>query len=111
MKRPANYHEVGPDTQADIIDIDSIIEINGHRIVTTAADSVIYHGGTAKRNNQRRPRRRSRNHHYRWHKHRYRYRHHPPWTRNSARDTRGGIPVVAKRVNGREPDLLSFPKS
>lgn len=31
---PANYHEAGPDTQADITDIDSIIEINGGWIAT-----------------------------------------------------------------------------
>lgn len=35
MTRAANYHEVGPDTQADITDIDSIIEINGREIATT----------------------------------------------------------------------------
>lgn len=28
MKSPANYHEARPDTQSDITDIDSIIEIN-----------------------------------------------------------------------------------
>lgn len=35
MTSPANYHEAGPDTQGDITDIDSIIEINGRGIVTT----------------------------------------------------------------------------
>lgn len=35
MTSPANYHEAGPDTQEDITDIDSIIEINGRGIVTT----------------------------------------------------------------------------
>lgn len=35
MTRAANYHEAGPDTQADITDIDSIIEINGREIATT----------------------------------------------------------------------------
>lgn len=35
MTEAANYHEAGPDTQGDITDIDSIIEINGRGIVTT----------------------------------------------------------------------------
>lgn len=35
MTRAANYHEADPDTQADITDIDSIIEINGREIATT----------------------------------------------------------------------------
>jgi len=35
MTSPANYHEAGPDTQGDITDIDSIIEINSRGIVTT----------------------------------------------------------------------------
>lgn len=44
MTSPANYHEAGPDTQGDITDIDSIIEINGREIATTLETPVIYHG-------------------------------------------------------------------
>lgn len=51
MTRAANYHEAGPDTQADITDIDSIIEINGREIATTVQRGpVIYH----KRNTRKR---------------------------------------------------------
>lgn len=35
MTSLANYHEAGSDTQGDITDIDSIIEINDRGIVTT----------------------------------------------------------------------------
>lgn len=35
MTSPVNYHETGPNAQRDITDIDSIIEINGRKIVTT----------------------------------------------------------------------------
>lgn len=38
MTSPANYHEAGPDTQGDITDIDSIIEINGREIATTPTE-------------------------------------------------------------------------
>ena len=83
MTRTANYHEAVPDTQADITDIDSIIEINGRGIVTTVwcqwfiTGAAQGSGGTA----ARRPDVvlvAERDHHYRRHKRRYRHRHHPP---------------------------------
>lgn len=85
MTEAANYHEAGPDTQGDITDIDSIIEINGRWIVTTVevgdlswgqreepTTAVVAHIG-------------NRDHHYGQHKHRYRHRHHRQTATNRER--------------------------
>lgn len=90
MTSPANYHEAGPDTQGDITDIDSIIEINSRGIATTVETQWFITEANA-RNDHRRPRRRRKG-----------------TSRERHQLKPRGYPGPAKRVNGRGSDLLSF---